>query len=60
MMVTMPQVKRGTVHCPIRTRLVEAEVSLLGRGPRLAPGQKCPRCSSSLDAGVVIQLPEAA
>jgi zinc protease len=28
--------------------------------PKVEPGQRCPRCSSSLDVAVVIQIPEAA
>ena len=60
MTITIVDVKKGTVHCPICTRLVTAEVNFSGRRPRVQLGQKCPRCSSSLDAGVVIQLAEAA
>ena len=48
------------VYCPICTRAVEAEVVLGRRSAVVRPGQKCPRCSSSLDAGVVLRLQEAA
>ena len=51
---------KGQVHCPICTHTVQAEIDLKGRYARVAPGQRCPRCSSSLDVAVVVQLPEAA
>jgi endogenous inhibitor of DNA gyrase (YacG/DUF329 family) len=51
---------KGQVHCPICTHTVPAEIDLKGRYARVAPGQKCPRCSSSLDVAVVVQIPEAA
>ncbi len=51
---------KGQVHCPICTHTVPAEIDLKGRRTRVAPGQRCPRCSSSLDVAVVVQIPEAA
>jgi hypothetical protein len=39
---------------------VPADIDLKGRRARVAPGQRCPRCSSSLDVAVVVQIPEAA
>jgi endogenous inhibitor of DNA gyrase (YacG/DUF329 family) len=51
---------KGQVHCPICTHTVAADIDLKGRYARVAPGQKCPRCSSSLDVAVVVQIPEAA
>ena len=51
---------KGQVHCPICTHTVQAVIDLKGRYARVAPGQKCPRCSSSLDVAVVVQIPEAA
>ena len=51
---------KGQVHCPICTHTVQAEIDLRGRYARVAPGQRCPRCSSSLDVAVVVQIPEAA
>ena len=51
---------RGQAHCPICTHTVPAIIDLRGKYPRVAPGQRCPRCSSSLDVAVVIQIPEAA
>jgi transposase-like protein len=51
---------KGQVHCPICTHTVPAKIDLKGRYARVAPGQRCPRCSSSLDVAVVVQIPEAA
>jgi hypothetical protein len=51
---------KGQVHCPICTHTVSADIDLKGRYARVAPGQRCPRCSSSLDVAVVVQIPEAA
>jgi hypothetical protein len=54
------QRSKALVYCPICTHSVEAEAGLLGKKPLVTPGQKCPRCASSLDAGLVIQFREAA
>ena len=51
---------RGAVHCLICTHTVEAEVVLAGRRMFVRQGQKCPRCSSSLDAGYVVANQRAA
>jgi uncharacterized radical SAM superfamily Fe-S cluster-containing enzyme len=51
---------QGQALCPICTHTVPAEISVKGKHVRVAPGQKCPRCGSSLDVAVVIQFPEAA
>ncbi len=51
---------KGRVYCPICTHTVDAEVDLTGKRAKVLPGQKCPRCRAALDAGMVIQLPEAA
>jgi hypothetical protein len=51
---------KGQVHCPICTHTVPADIDLRCRYARVAPGQRCPRCSSSLDVAVVVQIPEAA
>jgi hypothetical protein len=50
----------GQAHCPICTHTVPANIDLRGKYPRVERGQRCPRCSSSLDVAVVIQVPEAA
>ena len=49
----------GAVYCPLCTHTVPATVMLGQKGARVAPGQKCRRCSSSLDAGYVIRVDEA-
>jgi endogenous inhibitor of DNA gyrase (YacG/DUF329 family) len=52
---------RGQVHCPICTHTVGAEVIPNGRKMKTVPEQKCPRCSSSLDAAIVLYvMPQAA
>jgi len=51
---------KGQAHCPICTHTVPAEIDLKGRQARVAAGQKCPRCGSSLDVAIVVQIPEAA
>jgi len=49
----------GMVYCTLCTRTVGAEITVQqdarSRKARLrvAPGQKCPRCSASLDAAFV-------
>jgi len=50
----------GQAYCPICTHTVPADIDLRGKYARVAPGQKCPRCRSSLDVAVVVQIPEAA
>ncbi len=54
----------GQVYCPICTHTVAGEVKLTGpnwkRVPKVVPGQKCSRCASALDAGIVLQIVEAA
>lgn len=47
------------VYCPICTHSVDARV-IVDRRVKVEPGQKCPRCSASLDAGVVIRFVRAA
>lgn len=51
---------RGAVHCLICTHTVEADVVFAGRRQFVRPGQKCPRCSSSLDPGRVVATHQAA
>ena len=50
----------GLAHCPMCTHTVPAEIDLKGKRARVAAGQKCPRCGSSLEVAVVLQIPEAA
>jgi hypothetical protein len=51
---------KGSVHCPLCTHTVPATIIANSRGTRVMPGQKCPRCSSSLDAGYVLRIDRAA
>jgi predicted nucleic acid-binding Zn ribbon protein len=51
---------KAHVHCPICTHTVGADVQLMGKKARITPGQKCPRCSSALDAAMVLEVMEAA
>jgi uncharacterized protein (UPF0212 family) len=53
---TMP----GQVHCPICTHNVAADISISGKRFLVVPGQKCPRCSSTLDAAFVLEVLKAA
>ncbi len=62
-MITKPETRRemsGTVHCPLCTHRVPAAVLVGRRSVAVKPGQKCARCSSSLDAGYVLALQKAA
>jgi hypothetical protein len=50
----------GRVYCPICTHTVDGTVRLVKKRPIVVPGQKCSRCASALDAGIVLQILEAA
>jgi transposase-like protein len=54
------QRSKGHVHCPICTHTVGADVEQVGKNVRVIPGQKCPRCSATLDVAAVLQVLEAA
>ena len=51
---------KAKLHCPMCTRTIEGlavpEVRLGRSRLRVMPGQKCSRCSASLDAGYVLEL----
>ena len=51
---------KGHVHCPICSHTVGAEVEQVGKTVRVIPGQKCSRCSATLDVAAVLQILEAA
>ena len=51
---------QGAVYCPMCTHTVDAKVAYGARAARVVAGQKCPRCSGSLDAGYVLQINRAA
>ena len=50
----------GEAYCPMCTHTVPADIDLSGRCARVAPGQRCTRCGSSLDVAILVQIPEAA
>ena len=60
MRLVLEKVAKGRVYCPICTHTVDAAVDVSGRKAKVIAGQKCPRCRTTLDAGVVMQLAEAA
>jgi len=49
------KIESGKVYCPICTHTVEAEIHVETQHRRafVRPGQKCPRCAGSLDAGYI-------
>ena len=57
-MKTLPETHtHGLAHCPMCTHTVPAQIDLKGKHARVAAGQKCPRCGSSLEVAVVIHIP---
>ena len=48
------------VYCPICTHTVEGVVVTNGKTAKVKAGQKCARCSASLDAGFIMRLDRAA
>ena len=60
MKLVITKTMQGKVYCPICTHIVDANVDVSGKKARVMPGQKCARCHATLDAGMVMQLPEAA
>lgn len=51
---------QGAVYCPMCTHTVSATVAIVRRSVAVKPGQRCPRCSSTLDAAAVIRTEKAA
>jgi transposase-like protein len=51
---------KGFVYCPICTHTVEAIVVSNRKTAKVKPGQKCSRCSASLDPGYIMRLDRAA
>jgi hypothetical protein len=60
MKATLEKTMPGQVHCPICTHNVGADIDMSARKPRVVPGQKCPRCSATLDVAFVMQVLQAA
>jgi hypothetical protein len=50
----------GLAFCPICTHTVPAVIDIVGKRPKVSPGQRCPRCAASLDVAGVVQIAEAA
>ena len=48
------------VYCPMCTHTVDATVEHHPKHIHVKRGQKCPRCSGSLDAGYIMHLERAA
>ncbi len=51
---------RGIVYCPICTHSVEAVILGQGKLAKTRPGQKCGRCSASLDPAYIFHYDRAA
>ena len=50
----------GKAYCYMCTHTVDAIMLVQGQLARTKPGQVCPRCKASLNAGAVRELVEAA
>jgi len=55
-----PVESKAYVYCPICTHTVEGTVVSNGKTAKVKAGQKCSRCSASLDAGYIMRLERAA
>ncbi len=51
---------KAFVYCPICTHTVEGTVVSNRKTAKVKPGQKCSRCTASLDAGYIMRLDRAA
>jgi hypothetical protein len=52
--------RTAKVYCPMCTHTVDATVEIHPKNTHVRRGQKCPRCSGSLDAGYIMHLERAA
>ena len=50
----------GFLHCPICTHTVQGVVVTQGRISKVKPGQKCSRCSATLDPAYILRYDQAA
>ncbi len=50
----------GFVYCPICTHTVEATVVATRKAAKVKAGQKCSRCSASLDPAIIVRMDRAA
>ncbi len=55
-----PITSTAKVYCPMCTHTVDATVEHHPKHAFVKRGQKCPRCSGSLDAGYIMYLERAA
>jgi hypothetical protein len=55
-----PVTTTAKVYCPMCTHTVDATVEYHPRHTHVKRGQKCSRCSGSLDAGYIMYLERAA
>ena len=62
-----PAITSGKIYCPLCTHTVHARIVQRSRPqgnkphpPVVGPGQRCPHCSGSLDAGYIMQSSMAA
>jgi hypothetical protein len=55
-----PTASTAKVYCPMCTHTVDATVEYHPKHSHVQRGQKCPRCSGSLDAGYIMYLERAA
>lgn len=51
---------KAFLHCPICTHTVEGTILSRGRMIKVKPGQKCSRCSASLDPAFILRYEKAA
>jgi hypothetical protein len=51
---------KAYLHCPICTHTVEGTVLTRGRTTKVKSGQKCSRCSASLDPAYILHYDKAA
>ena len=56
----LPPTTAAKVYCPMCTHTVDATVEHHPKHIYVKRGQKCPRCSGSLDAGYIMYLQRAA
>ena len=57
--ITIQEVE-GKAYCYMCTHIVEAVIQVAGPRVQTKPGQNCPRCKASLNAGSVMEMAKAA
>ena len=51
---------QGYLHCPICTHTVQGTIVTQGKRSKVKPGQKCSRCSATLDPAYILRYDQAA